>query len=196
MLLRPGRHCTRCLSLLPLVVTAALAVSVYAEYVMYVARAYGAVAGGGGGGAALLLLEASVYHVLYALTIWALVRTVVTDPGCVSAGYIAAHGGDAPPGGGGEEAARSSERYCGKCRAVRPPRAHHCGVCGVCVLKMDHHCPWISNCVGLYNHKHFVLFLNYAWLACSVDILTKVSATHHRLACREARTGVGHPARR
>jgi hypothetical protein len=69
--------------------------------------------------------------------------------------------GGASGGTGGSGAAQPAGplllrtvRYCSKCKGPKPPRAHHCSSCGVCVLKMDHHCPWIANCVGLHNYKY------------------------------------------
>jgi len=51
---------------------------------------------------------------------------------------------------------------CTKCLVVRPPRAHHCTRCKQCFLKKDHHCPWINNCLGFFNQKHFMLFSYYS----------------------------------
>ncbi|EEC79346.1 hypothetical protein OsI_20210 [Oryza sativa Indica Group] len=57
-------------------------------------------------------------------------------------------------------------RYCQKCGHYKPPRAHHCRACKRCVLKMDHHCIWINNCVGHENYKIFFIFVLYAVTAC------------------------------
>lgn len=57
------------------------------------------------------------------------------------------------------------KRWCRKCQQEKPPRTHHCSICNVCVLRMDHHCPWINNCVGYRNHGHYLRFLFYVTLA-------------------------------
>lgn len=55
---------------------------------------------------------------------------------------------------------------CKRCIAPKPPRAHHCSVCKRCVLRMDHHCPWLNNCVGFYNHRYFFLYMVYMMCGC------------------------------
>ena len=52
-----------------------------------------------------------------------------------------------------------TERECTTCRIIRPPGASHCAECDNCVLNFDHHCGFISNCVGKRNHKYFYLFV-------------------------------------
>lgn len=54
--------------------------------------------------------------------------------------------------------------FCPSCATYKPPRAHHCSHCRLCVLKYDHHCPWIGQCVGFFNYKNFLLLLLYTWL--------------------------------
>ncbi|KAL9916029.1 palmitoyltransferase ZDHHC15B isoform 1-T1 [Glossina fuscipes fuscipes] len=67
-----------------------------------------------------------------------------------------------------------SIRFCDKCKIIKPDRSHHCSVCGTCILKMDHHCPWVNNCVNFTNYKFFVLFLGYALLYCLYVALTSL----------------------
>ncbi|KAF5376746.1 hypothetical protein D9615_007891 [Tricholomella constricta] len=53
---------------------------------------------------------------------------------------------------------RPEHRYCGIDEIVKPYRTHHCRSCGTCILKYDHHCPWIGQCVGARNQKFFLNF--------------------------------------
>jgi len=58
---------------------------------------------------------------------------------------------------------RGQRRICRKSKpqVYKPDRSHYCKMLSRCVLKMDHFCPWLNNCIGFYNHKYFFLFIFY-----------------------------------
>ena len=62
--------------------------------------------------------------------------------------------------------------YCEPCHQVMPPRSEHCEFCKKCILRVDHHCIWMGNsCIGLLNHKFFILYLFYLTLSCLAIVL-------------------------
>jgi palmitoyltransferase len=67
-----------------------------------------------------------------------------------------------------KEVARKSRKWCRKCDAPKPPRAHHCKSCKRCIPKMDHHCPWTANCVSHTTLPHFQRFLLSSTLGLSL----------------------------
>ena len=49
---------------------------------------------------------------------------------------------------------------CPDCQLVRTPTSRHCSLCNKCVDGLDHHCPWVNNCIGRGNFTAFYAFLN------------------------------------
>ncbi|XP_064604755.1 palmitoyltransferase ZDHHC21-like isoform X2 [Liolophura sinensis] len=91
-----------------------------------------------------------VYMCVSAGTIISLFRAATLNPGRVPLVTDLEAGADWTP--------------CHVCNRPRPPQAHHCRRCQQCVLRMDHHCPWINNCVGEENHYMFILLIAFAFL--------------------------------
>lgn len=137
--------------------------------------------------AALAALGCLVYTAVVGLALWSYMACFLAQPGHVPPGWHPFQDAEAAASEleswerlaaeqqsrrGGEwevaagRAAVARPRYCRKCAAWKPPRAHHDSMTGRCVLRMDHYCIWVLNCVGLLNYKFFVLFLAYAMLGC------------------------------
>jgi len=107
-----------------------------------------------------LVLDAVIFNTCWALAFWSYLRAHFTQPGYANERWrefvkeykiepVESHSGDRPWNPGKATfSQRSSE--------VRPERAHYCAICRATVLRMDHHCPLIANCIGFRNHKFFL----------------------------------------
>lgn len=115
------------------------------------------------------LWQGIVFHCITLLLVLCYMRSISVHPGSIpdSPEWIYDGGKEAPETLNPLEKKRTGDRrHCKWCHKYKPDRCHHCRVCRMCILKMDHHCPWIYNCVGFYNHKYFFLLLFYTTLDC------------------------------
>nr|XP_020462414.1 palmitoyltransferase ZDHHC3-like isoform X1 [Monopterus albus] len=123
------------------------------------------------------IVNGALFNFLAFLAIASHLRAMCTDPGAV------------PKGNATKEYIESLQLKpgqvvykCPKCCSIKPDRAHHCSVCKRCIRKMDHHCPWVNNCVGENNQKYFVLFTMYIAL---ISLHALVMVVFHFLYCFE-----------
>ncbi|KAL6478801.1 hypothetical protein MHYP_G00122340 [Metynnis hypsauchen] len=102
------------------------------------------------------LINGVAFNFLAVLALASHLRTMLTDPGAVPKGNATKEYMDSLQLKPGEVIYK-----CPKCCSIKPERAHHCSICKRCIRKMDHHCPWVNNCVGENNQRFFVLFTMY-----------------------------------
>ncbi|KAK7115485.1 hypothetical protein V1264_001342 [Littorina saxatilis] len=119
--------------------------------------------------------NAIVYNFFSFMALSSHLRAMLTDPGAVPKG-------NATRDNILKMGLRDGEVVfkCPKCVSIKPERAHHCSVCQRCIRKMDHHCPWVNNCVGETNQKYFVLFTMYI---CIISFHALYLAVTHFVTC-------------
>ncbi|KAG2248928.1 hypothetical protein Bca4012_087746 [Brassica carinata] len=167
------QYCTALRALGSIMILVVIGIIGFTYYALVVAN-YGPSLFLGGFDSLLALLVLALFHFLLIMLLWSYFSVVVTDPGGVPPGWRPEL--DIEKSDGNQEyssltvgdSSSHIVRYCRKCNQYKPPRSHHCSVCGRCILKMDHHCVWVVNCVGAKNYKSFLLFLFYTFLETTV----------------------------
>jgi len=120
---------------------------------------------------------AVVFNFVWILAIWSYLQAHWTDPGRVPTrwrNFVEQVGDDLHVASAQPAWQPGLATHCWKCRDPRPERAKHCKICDTCILRMDHHCPWINNCVGFKNHKYFILLGIYSGLASVIAVGTSL----------------------
>ncbi|XP_064019110.1 palmitoyltransferase ZDHHC13 isoform X2 [Pogoniulus pusillus] len=51
--------------------------------------------------------------------------------------------------------------FCTSCLVRKPLRSMHCLACDSCVARYDQHSLWIGRCIGVGNHRYYLLFLSF-----------------------------------
>lgn len=69
---------------------------------------------------------------------------------------------------------KCNDRICKFCLVKKPDRTHHCRTCKKCIRKMDHHCIFLGNCIGINNYKSFMLTLIYSCLILNYMFFTSL----------------------
>jgi hypothetical protein len=77
-------------------------------------------------------------------------------------------------------------RLCPTCLVDKSLASTHCVQCDHCAVNLDHHCPFVNNCVGKGNRRMFVLFTFFAGFGCELMALLSFYAEHY-FYCVEAK---------
>uniref|UniRef100_A0A8C4URD1 Palmitoyltransferase n=1 Tax=Falco tinnunculus TaxID=100819 RepID=A0A8C4URD1_FALTI len=59
-----------------------------------------------------------------------------------------------------------SVRFVDFSLCMKPLRSVHCLACDSCVARYDQHSPWIGRCIGIGNHRYYILFLSFLSMTC------------------------------
>jgi hypothetical protein len=68
-------------------------------------------------------------------------------------------------------------KICTTCLTDKSLASIHCSQCDRCVINLDHHCPFVNNCIGVGNRRMFLAFLLSAIFAIGEYIVVAYNLT-------------------